>query len=423
MSSVWFLHHYATVPYRNGYVRPFRFATQLKKAGIRTTIFCSSYHHWSDENVITEGELYKKEIVDEVDFLYVKTPSSATGVIARIKNMFLFAKRVQQVAKEYLKTEELPEVIIASSPHPLTMIAGIKIAKRYKIPCICEIRDLWPEAIFYGSKVTEKSLIGRLLMRGERWIYKHADALIFTKEGDTDYLKERAWTTDQGGDIDLAKCFYINNGVDYNLYQRNIVENVIEDKDIEDESFKIIYAGAIRPVNNVENIIEAAKLLSGEKEIKFLIYGDGNQRATLEQRVKNEKINNVIFKGYVENRYLAYILSKGSVNLLNYSAQKYNWSRGNSSNKLFEYMASGRPIISTVKTGYSIIQKYNCGIELEDSSPKGLANAIRSLQRMDKGNYEDMCKNAAVAAREFDYENLTKRLLTAIAYVKGKYDK
>ena len=57
--------------------------------------------------------------------------------------------------KKILKQDK-PDIIIASSVHPLTMVAGIKIARKLKIPCICEIRDLWPEAIFSFGKLKEK---------------------------------------------------------------------------------------------------------------------------------------------------------------------------------------------------------------------------------------------------------------------------
>ncbi len=422
MSNVWIFHHYATVPYRNGYIRPYRFATQLIKQGIHTTVFCSSYHHWSGENTIEGKELSKLETVDDVDFLYIKTPSSAAGGWARIKNMFCFARRVKKVAKRVDKKYR-PDIIIASSPHPLTMIAGIRVGKKFKVPCVCEIRDLWPEAIFYGSKLKEKSLIGRLLVAGEHWIYRHADALIFAKEGDTDYLKERGWLTDQGGDIDLGKCFYINNGIEFDQYRTNITENVIEDSDLEDDSFKVIYTGAIRPVNNVRNIVEAAMLLKDDNNIRFLIYGDGNQKEDLEKLVEEEKLTNVKFKAFVENKYIPYVLSKSCVNLLNYSSKNYNWARGNSSNKLFEYLASGKPVISTLQMGYSIIRRYQCGIEMAEQTPEGLAKAIMSVKNMPNDKYNEMCQNALKGAKEFDYKKLTERLIKAMQFAREKYDK
>src|SRR5690606_22707071 len=135
-------------------------------------------------------------------------------------NMFSFAYNLFSVTKEIIKGQGKPDVIYASSPHPLTMVAGILLSKKLGIPCVCEIRDLWPEAIFAVGKAQENSILGRLLIKGEHWIYKNADALVFLKEGDTDYLKEREWTLEQGGDIDLNKCYYINNGVDIEAFDK-----------------------------------------------------------------------------------------------------------------------------------------------------------------------------------------------------------
>ncbi len=122
-------------------------------------------------------------------------------------------------------------------------------------------------------------------------------------------------------------------------------------------------------------------------------------------------------KGFVNKCFIPYILSKSSVNILNYSNTQYNWSRGNSSNKLFEYMASGKPIISTVKMGYSIIEKYNCGIELEDSTPQNLVEAILKVKSMSKEEYQKIGNNAKKGALDFDFNVLTDRLINVIKIV------
>ena len=282
-----------------------------------------------------------------------------------------------------------------------------------KIPCVCEIRDLWPEAIFSFGKVNENSFIGKILIKGEHWIYRSADSLIFTKEGDTDYLIERGWDTEHGGDIDLKKCHYINNGVDLKSYDVQIKSEILNDSDlINKEKFNVVYAGTIRPVNNVVNILDAAKIIESYgtyDDIQFLIYGEGNELENLKARTINEDINNVKIKGFVERKYIPYILSKSSVNILNYSQSKYNWSRGNSSNKLFEYMASGKPVISTVKMGYSIIKKYKCGIELDLDTPQDLADAIVKIHDLDKIQLENLGTNSRIGSKNFDFEILTDK--------------
>jgi glycosyltransferase involved in cell wall biosynthesis len=329
--------------------------------------------------------------------------------------MLAYFNRLFSVTRSYLKrTGEKPDLIYASSPHPLALVAGIKIARKYKVPCICEIRDLWPETIFAFGKTQESSMLGRLLIAGEHWIYKNADELVFLKEGDVDYLKEKQWNTEQGGDIELRKCHYINNGVDVKAFDEQVDSEILNDKDLLDEKFNVVYAGAIRPINNVGNILDAAVLLKEYEDIQFIIYGDGNQLEFLKRRIHDEGMKNVKMKGYVDKKYVPYVLSMSSVNILNYSQTKYNWSRGNSSNKLFEYMASGKPIISTVRMGYCPLKKYNCGVSLKEDTPSELAEAILAVYNMPKEEYSKMGKNARLGAREFDYKVLTNKLISVM---------
>ena len=249
-------------------------------------------------------------------------------------------------------------------------------------------------------------------------MYTHADAVVFTKEGDVDHIKEMGWDTEHGGNIDLKKCYYVNNGVKLKDYYESIVKDILPDEDLQSDSFKVVYTGTIRPVNNVGNLLDAAKLLKDHKDIRFLIYGGGSQLEEMKKRASEEKIDNVILKGFVEKKYIPYILSCSSVNVLNYSQSQYNWSRGNSSNKLFEYMASGKPIISTVKMGYCILDRYQCGLSLEECTPQALAETILKIHDMPKKDYDHMAENAEEGAKDFDFSVLTERLYQVIRSVE-----
>ncbi len=415
--NIWIFHHYATPPTMSGLNRPYEFSKQLKEKGYNSMVFSSAYLHYTGENLISDEKKYIENQECGVPFIFVRSSEYKGNGLSRVRNMVSFAYNLFPVSKKLLSQKGRPDIIYASSPHPLTMIAGIKIAKQFKIPCICEIRDLWPEAIFAVGKAKKNSLLGKLLLAGEYWIYKKADALIFLKEGDTDYLKERKWTLKQGGAIDLNKCYYINNGVDIEVFNKQIKENWIKDEDLNDNSFKVIYTGSIRTVNNVGSLLDAAKLLKENKNIKFLIYGTGNEVDLLKKRINDENLTNVKIKGYVNKKYIPYILSKSSVNILNYSQSQYNWTRGNSSNKLFEYMASGKPIISTVKMGYCILEKYQCGFSLKESTPEELARTILKVYNMPKDQYDELCYNARKGAKDFDYKILTEKLIEVIEKV------
>lgn len=419
--KIWIWNHYASDMYRNKGGRHYWFAKKLIEKNYDVTIFCSNTFHNSDDIIpIDSGDLYKTDISDKIKFVFIKTSSFDGNGFDRIKNMVDFFKNIKKIATKFINNNEKPNYILASSVHPLTMLAGVQIGKKYDIPCISEVRDLWPEAIFQFGYLKETNPLGRLLITGEKYIYEKADALIFTKPGDKDYILENKWDVEQGGKIDLEKVFYINNGIDlqsYNLQKKNIT---INDNDLTDRKFNIIYTGTIKPVNNIDLILDTAKRLKNYEDVNFLIYGSGSEENRIKKRITKEEITNVKLKGRVHKKYIPYILSNSSINLLNYSQKQYNWKRGNSSNKMFEYLASGKPILSTVKMGYSIIEKYDCGIELDNPSPVELAEAVLYIRGMSEESYQNKSNNALKASKEFDFEVLTEKLLEVIDYVEFK---
>lgn len=409
--------HHACTPQTGPLLRHYYFAEELNKRGYEATVFAANEVHFNDNSIDVGDKKYVEKNDEGVPFVFVKTTKYKGNGVSRIKNMVSYFWNLFSAAKGFSKEHGKPDIIIGSSVHPLACVAGIRIARKFKIPCIVEIRDLWPEAIFSFGKVKENSLFGKILTAGEKWIYDHGHAIIFTKEGDVDHIIEMKWDKPNGGKIDLNKCYYINNGVDIEAFHKDISENVIKDVDLEDGSFKVIYTGSVRPVNNIGNILDAAKLLKEYQNIKFLVYGTGYELEKLKQRVVDEKLTNVKMKGFINKQYMPYILSKSSVNVLNYSQTQYNWARGNSSNKLFEYMASGKPVISTVKMGYCILDKYKCGMSLEKSIPQELAKAVLKVHDMPKEKYEEMCNNSKTGAKNFDYTILTGKLIDVIEEV------
>jgi glycosyltransferase involved in cell wall biosynthesis len=77
-------------------------------------------------------------------------------------------------------------------------------------------------------------------------------------------------------------------------------------------------------------------------------------------------------------------------------------------------MASGKPIISTVRMGYSPIEKYQCGLSLEEDTPECLAKNILKIYELSKDSYYKMSENAKNGAKDFDYEILTRKLISVL---------
>lgn len=414
--NIWILNHYATSMFRDHGGRHYWFAKYLLNKKYKPTIFCASTIHNSDEVIDTKKNRYISYTTDKIPFVFINTSPYKGNGIKRIFNMIAFYKSLFCVTKEYAGLYGKPDIILASSVHPLTLVAGIKIAKKMGIPCICEIRDLWPEGFIAYGLLKQNSLLARILYHSEKWIYTKADKLIFTMEGGKDYIVEKGWDKASGGPIDLDKVYHINNGVDLDVFNYNKEQYQFKDPDLENENtFNVIYTGSIRMVNKVGLLLDAAVVLKekGVHDIKFLIWGDGNERKQLEVRVKEENLTNVSFKGRVDKKYIPYITSRSQLNIaLGENLPLYSF--GGSLNKMFDYFAAGKPVLFTFKLGYSIIDRYGAGLELSESSPMKIVESILYFKNLSEEEYSGYCENAKRAAKEYNFEKLTERLIDVI---------
>ena len=66
------------------------------------------------------------------------------------------------------------------------------------------------------------------------------------------------------------------------------------------------------------------------------------------------------------------------------------------------------------KMGYSIINKYQCGVELEEDTPEALAEQIILFHDMSLKEREKIGENARIGAKDFDFGILTGKLIEAI---------
>lgn len=414
--KVWILNHYAGNMLSSKGGRHYWFAKYLDRAGYDVVIFASNTKHNVSERWVESENLWVEKMAEEIHtpFVFVKSNVYGGNGKDRIKNMFGFFRNVKKAAVEYSEKNGKPDIILASSVHPLTCVAGIQLAKKFGIKCICEVRDLWPEAIVaYSKRITKNSLSAKIMYAGEKWIYKKAAAVIFTQEGGPDYVCKHGWDKKHGGPIDNDKLYHINNGVDLEAFDENLVNFPYADEDLDNpELFRVVYCGAIRRINNLGLIVNAAKLVTNPK-IKVVIFGNGDELDILKQRVVDERIENVIFKGWVNKQFIPSIDSKADLNVVHWEMNPL-LRVGESYNKAFEYFAAGRPVFYTIRPGYSIVEKYNCGRLTDGFTPQDIANGIEAMAGLSDEEKIEMAKNARHVAEIYDFKNLTKKLIEII---------
>ena len=405
------VNHYAVPPTYYPLARPSLFAKNLIRMGQDVTIVAaSSIHNSNCENLIHGKESVLKINNDGIPYVLIKCSSYKGNGFRRVINILEFARKLPKV----LATFKNVDAIIATSFDPISCYSGIKFAKKNGIKAIAEIADLWPETLIDYSGISPRHPLVKYLRRIEKKIYTLSDAVVFTMEGGYDYIVKQKWDKL----IPKDKCFYINNGIDLEQFKYNYDNYQIHDEDLLNKSlFKIVYTGSIRKVNNLGLLLDTAKLVHSSKII-FLVWGDGDELSFLKERLVKEKIKNVIFKGRVDKKYVPFITCNADLNIA-HNAQSNMFYYGISFNKIFDYLAAGKPILCDFDSKYNPVIQFGAGIETKSSNPYDIARAIQEIVNLDQNKYEELSKNALKAANDFDFKFLTQKLIEVIEGIRG----
>lgn len=408
MRTVWIVNKYAMPPQYESRLRAIKFAHYLTLAGYKVIVFGASSMHNMGINLIKDRSQYIRKKYDDIDFVHIKSRQYRnTAGLNRILSEFEFYYRLRFYAEKF----EKPDFILQTAG-PLILNPILKYALKHKIPFIQESLDVWPDDFVDLGLISSKNPIMRILYAQAKYNCAKADALIYSWSGCYEYLKQKKWDMKDGGPVNLNKVFYINNGVDlidFNLWKSTFI---IDDADINSDKRKVIYLGSIRLANNVMQLIKAAEVLKDRKkeDVIFLIYGDGDDRDKIIEYCRVHNLTNVVIKDkWVDPKYVPYILSQSYINILNYTE---NFGKhGISSSKMFQYMASGKPIVCNIDIYDNPIDKYKIGVSKHFETPLEYAEAIESILNLPISEYETMCESAVKASKEFDYKHLTDQLI------------
>lgn len=409
VKNIWIVNYYANPPQYVTNERHLQFAHYLRKAGYKVTIFSAGYLHYKEIDLIGE-EIIKKVSYGEQEFVHIRAKKYKGNGLGRVFSIFQFAWRIFCNRHKF----EKPDVILHNIHEPFDYPI-FWCAKRLKAKYIAEDWDLWSRSFVKMGFIKEGGIVSKVIFSLAENLFAKADRVVFSMEGGRDYICDMGWDKAHGGRVDLDKVFYINSGVDIEEFDRCAKEETIDDNDLLDEDFfKIIYLGSINAANNVKQLLDAAKILQNNPRLKFLIYGDGQDRQELENYCKQEAIGNVIFKQKrIPFFQVPFVLTHSNLNLLNYYRSFGQY--GVSSGKLFQYMASGKPVCCNLNMRkYDVITPNHFGVAKYFDTSQEYADAIAYFASLPNEEYNLMCQNARKTAYEFDYRNLSNKLVEII---------
>lgn len=260
------------------------------------------------------------------------------------------------------------QLVYASSPHLPAGLAGWVLAQVKRAPLVVEVRDLWPQVLVDMGQIRAGSVLHRGLKLVERFLYRHADAVVVLAEGSAvDVVADGAAT---------GRVTFLPNGADLADFEVEERREAVR-RHYGMTSTTLLYAGAHGPANGLEFVLEAAaELAATHPDLSFWLVGDGTRKDALIASARRRGLSNVVFGDAVPKREMPRLLFAADAGL-HVLADVPLFRRGVSPNKVFDYMAAGLPVLTnTPGEVAALVENSGAGLTVE---PAGLADGARQF--------------------------------------------
>ena len=360
------IHQAFNVPDQPGGSRHYELARYCVSEGHEFTIVASDLNYATGKHITRDGERVEKETLDGIRIVRARTypaihRSYAWRVIAFLgfmRTSFMAAWRVGPV-----------DVVMGTSPPIFQGASTWLLAFLRRRPYLLEIRDLCVDGVIQQGILKNPILIAMTRCL-ERFLLKRATHLLVNSPAFADRLMERG--------IPPAKMTIIPNGVDPDTFDPEIKgEDVREELGL-DGKFVVMYTGALGHANDIPTILRAADRLRDRADIQFVLVGDGKERSKLEAQAEEMDLPNVTFAGSRPKLEMKRYLGAADAGIA--ALQDIEIFRTVYPNKVFDYMAAGRPIVLGIEGAIrEVVEAGECGICVAHGDDEAIAAAVVQL--------------------------------------------
>jgi glycosyltransferase involved in cell wall biosynthesis len=260
-------------------------------------------------------------------------------------------------------------------------VAGFAVrAVRKRLPkaiITFNVQDIFPYNLSFSGGLKRNSLVFKILAAEQRYGYKHSDHVITISEDMKDTLVA------DGADVDKVEVIYNWS------YQDEPYENVdlasvsyMFDKNC----FNVVYAGNIGVMQNVDILIETARLMKADQSVWFHIVGNGVYKKKLEARAKDYGITNISFWPMQLPELAPAIYSAADVNVIPLVKDVYRTALPS---KTATCLACQKPIIFAIgrdsKFGQKALNEGGCFV-VEADKAEELSDTIKKIQSEKQNN-------------------------------------
>lgn len=301
---------------------------------------------------------------------------------------------VVKLFREHLMNKAVEKAIIAYKPDIIhandlnALIPSYAAARKLKCKIVYDSHEICTE----NTILINKKIYKLWFKYQERKIIKKVDQMICVSNAAAEYFAKT---------YNMEKPMVVTNcGFKSEYAEHNPKEGV----------FEVLNHGQFYAGRGYDIMVEAAKELEKYPEIRLAVRGMGMLEKSLKKRAEELELKNFSFYPPVLVNELISSAATSNVGVAITENICLNFELS-VSNKIFEYMAAGLPVImSDIPEHRYLNDKYKVGIVIKENTPKALAEAIVKLYT-DKEFYEKCAKNARILSDEINWENEFKRLI------------
>ena len=291
------------------------------------------------------------------------------------------------------------DVIFAQSTPPIIGLALSKLRFWKRIPVVYNLQDIFPDSLVNAGITKKGSLIWKIGRCIEKKTYKSAKHIIVISEDFENNIITKG--------ISKNKITLIPNWVDGDevLYVEREKNKLFDLYNLDRHKFYVAYSGNIGYTQDLDMLLDAALILqSKNKEVGFILVGEGAAKEHVLKRISDEKINNVAMIPFQDYRDISFVFSLGDVGLI---ISKKGIGENSVPSKTWSYMAASRPILASFDLNSQLsltIKKAGCGLISEAGNIDDFVEKVLWFS-----SHRDSLEKMGRSGREFVVTELDKK--------------
>ncbi|WP_417047328.1 glycosyltransferase family 4 protein [Enorma massiliensis] len=259
------------------------------------------------------------------------------------------------------------DVVVCTTPPLLLTSSAVKIARRKRAKLVVDVRDVWPDVAYEMGSFEPGSLYGRFFEHIARKAYAASDLVVSVSPGKVEKLKGR---------VPDGRVVLVPNGIDETFLESD-EDPILFERLRLDDGLICAYVGNIGLAQGLGTLLDIAKVRPG---VRFLLFGDGADRASLEARAEAEGIGNVEFCGKVNASGVRTALKRADVSYVPLVSSRL---RDSIPTKMYEALACGCPVLLAAEgDAADLLDACGLGAHAAPEDPAALQSAFdRLLER------------------------------------------